>query len=192
MKLKIQAFSTIFSIGLLAASAPAMAAANKTHAPADTDRIEVIAHYPLSGPPITRVSADSHWENRYLYLERATGPATILDVTNPRDPKAAGQIDLPAQSANENINTVVGTAALLTSAPQAQPTQPETVTVLTFGDPEHPKVAHQFSGVTAMYKDESRGLIYLANPDGLWVLHLQPARDVAAEKAYLDHVLYNP
>jgi len=68
----------------------------------------------------------------------------------------------------------------------------QTVTVLSFADPEHPTVARQFSGVTFMLKDASRGLIYLVNSDGLWVLRVEPATDIQLQKEYEHYVLYNP
>jgi hypothetical protein len=43
-----------------------------------------------------------------------------------------------------------------------------------------------------MLKDTSRGLIYLVNSDGLWVLRLEPAADIQLQKAYEHYVLYNP
>jgi len=79
------------------------------------------------------------------------------------------QLDVPKQEAGGSLNTIVGIAALIASpaAPTRQPMK-QTVTVLSFADPEHPAVARQFSGVTSMLKDTSRGLIYLVNSDGLW------------------------
>jgi len=99
-----------------------------------------------------------------LYLDRgASAPVAILDVTNPSAPAAAGQLDLPAQEANGRLSTVVGNAALIAQSPAA---------------------------VAQPLQDASRGLVYLANSDGLWVLQLEPARDIAAQKAYEDYVLY--
>jgi hypothetical protein len=66
------------------------------------------------------------------------------------------------------------------------------VTILSFADPEHPAVARQFLGVTSMLKDTSRGLIYLVNSDGLWVLRVEPAADIELQKEYEHYVLYNP
>ena len=43
-------------------------------------------------------------------------------------------------------------------------------------------MARQFSGVTSMLKDTSRGLVYLANAEGLWVLRLDPAADAELQK----------
>lgn len=93
------------------------------------------------------------------------------------------------QEANGNVTTVVGNAVLVASS--TSPPAPETVTILNFADSEHAKVARQFSGVTSMLKDTSRGLIYLANPEGLWVLRSAPAADTELEKEYGKYILYS-
>jgi len=157
--------------------------------PSSTDHIDVIAHVPLSGGPIVQLTSGIHWRQDYLYLGRGPGSSTsILDVTDPTSPKAIGTLDLPKQEANGHVSSVVGNAVLVTS-PASAPA-PQTVTILSYADPEHPKVARQFSGVTSMLKDSSRGLIYLANSEGLWVLRLDPAPDAELEKEYENYVLY--
>jgi hypothetical protein len=185
-------YSLILSASL-ALGAPALNAAGPKDSAPSQDRIEVIAHVPLAGSAVTQLTAGTHWEKDYLYLDRgAGGPLTVLDVTNAAAPAAAGQLDVPAQEANGRVSAVVGNAALIVSTPApAQPTA-QTVSVMSFTDPEHPTVARQFSGVTAMLTDHSRGLIYLVNSEGLWVLRTEPATDTELQKAYLHHVLYNP
>jgi hypothetical protein len=172
----------------LLAMAPLVAGKEGPTAPS-TDHIDVIAHIPLSGGPVVQLSSGTYWRRNYLYLGRGTGKAvTILDVTDPTAPKAAETLDLPKWQANENVSAVVGNAVLVTSSP-SEPA-PQTVTILSFADPEHPKVARQFSGVTSMLKDTSRGLVYLANSEGLWVLRLDPATDVDLDKEYQNYLLY--
>jgi hypothetical protein len=111
----------------------------------------------------------------------------------PRLLRPVGELDAPKQEAGGKLTAVVGTAALLTSAPSAptEQTTTQTVTVLSFADTEHPSVARQFPGVTSMLKDDSRGLIYLAGSDGLWVLRMEPARDTQLEKEYAHYVIYD-
>ena len=41
---------------------------------------------------------------------------------------------------------------------------------MDFSDPQHPKVAREFTGVTAMSRDDRRGLIFLTNDQGLSIL----------------------
>lgn len=87
----------------------------------------------------------------------------------------------------------MGTAALMTSAEPAstQQTAAETVTILSFAEPEHPTVVRRFPRVTAMLKDTARELIYLADSNSLWVLRVEPAADPQLEKEYAQYVLYD-
>jgi hypothetical protein len=184
----------IVSVSLLI-GAPRLTAAGKGGStPPEPDRIDVIAHFPLSAGIVTQLTTGTHWRKYYLYVDHGpAGPVTVLDVTNPAAPVPAGQLDVPKQEAGGKLSTIVGSAALITSP--SEPTErsiDQTVTILSFADPEHPAVARQFLGVTSMLKDTSRGLIYLANSDGLWVLRVKPAADIELQKEYEHYVLYNP
>jgi hypothetical protein len=187
----------VFGVTLLV-GAPLLAGDKAGSALPVPDRIQVIAHVQLAHGAVTELTTGSHWGKDYLYVDHGpAAPVTILNVTNPAAPARAGELDLPKQDAGGDLSTVAGTAALIASSPSA-PTQPmlkRTVTVLSFADPEHPTVARHFSGVTAMQKDTERGLIYLANSDGLWVLRIITAPDIErerkADQRYLHHVLYD-
>jgi hypothetical protein len=41
---------------------------------------------------------------------------------------------------------------------------------LDLTDPAHPKVLQTFTSVTSMLPDGGRGLVYLTNNEGLWIL----------------------
>ncbi|HTB14789.1 MAG TPA: hypothetical protein VK752_24620 [Bryobacteraceae bacterium] len=170
------------AFGLLGAS---LFAAN------EPDRIDVIAHIPLSGSPVVNLTTGTHWRRNYLYLGRGRGePIRVLDVTRPTAPTDAGKLDLQSQGANSDLRAAVGTAVVVASGETEK--APRTVTILSLANAEHPKIVREFSGVTSMLKDDARGLIYLTNPDGLWVLRLDPATDVELEKEFEHYVRYNP
>jgi hypothetical protein len=46
----------------------------------------------------------------------------------------------------------------------------ETVKILDLSDPAHPKLLQTFTSVTSMLPDGGRGLVYLTNNEGLWIL----------------------
>jgi len=164
------------------------AVARKLPSTPESDRIDVVAHLPLSGAPVVHLTSDNHWRRDYLYLDQGpSSPVTILDVTDPAMPRPAGQLDIPTQEANGNLSAVVGTAALVAS-PASAPA-PRTVTIMSFADPEHPKIEQQFAGVTAMLKEGM--FVYLANAQGLWVLRMTPATDAELQEQYQHYVLYN-
>ena len=174
---------------VLLTGAPLVAAADK-HVPASApDRIEVIGHLPLSDGPVVHLTLGDHWRRNYLYVDHgSTKPVAILDVTDAAAPKSAGQLDIPRPEAGGNLSAVVGTAALIASPPSAPAAQ--TMTIMSFADSEHPKIERQFDGVTAIVKDLPRGLVYLADANGLWVLHMQEAADVELQEQYRNYVLY--
>ena len=59
---------------------------------------------------------------------------------------------------------------------------------MDFSDPKNPKVAREFTGVTAMSRDDRRGLIFIANAEGIWILQQHLAEDPEVEKAYAHYV----
>jgi hypothetical protein len=182
----VRTYSVRLAVSL---SGVSLLARNKGELPSDSDRIAGIAHVPLSGDPVIQLTLGVHWRRNYLYLDHRRGPVTVLDVTDPKVPTKTGTVDISNQEGNGNLSAVVGTAVVVVSS--ASTPAPQTVTILSLADTEHPKVAQQFSGVTSMLQDGSRGLIYLTNPEGLWVLRMEPATDVALEKEYDNYIRYN-
>ena len=181
--------SKILGIVLLS-SILGLASEEKTPAP---DRISVIAHVQLKAAA-TQLAAASHWRKSFLYvIGGPAGPVTVFDVSNPGAPVAVSQLEVPKEAVGGEVNSVFGTAAVVTTSPNEPPGPPKrrTVTVLSFADPERPVVIRQFSGVTAVLKDPQRGLIYLTNGDGLWVLQGQPGPDKELEQEYDHYVLYS-
>ena len=55
---------------------------------------------------------------------------------------------------------------------------------MDFSDPLQPKITREFTGVTATGQDRTRGLIFIANGDGIWILHQRVGVDPAVEKEY--------
>jgi len=42
-----------------------------------------------------------------------------------------------------------------------------------------------------MSRNEQHGLIFLANPEGIWILHQRFSEDPEVEKDYARHLLYD-
>jgi hypothetical protein len=186
-------FFALLGAGLIAA-VPQLSAARKNASGPAPDQIEVIAHLPLAGLPVTRLTTGTHWERSYLYLDRgAGGSVTVLDVTNPAAPAAAGALRMPALDAAGQLNEVVGNVALVSlPAAGSRAAMPRTVSIVSYADPEHPRVERQFLGVTAMAQDAARRVTYLTNGDGLWILRAKPAPDLESLREYAHYLMYNP
>jgi hypothetical protein len=83
-------------------------------------------------------------------------------------------------------------AALAVEQPgPSAPGRTEIVQIMSFADPAHPTVARQFPDVTAIGSDRQRGLIFLADNAGVWILFEHFAEDPAIEREYDNYILYN-
>ncbi len=174
---------------------PCASARNKKPKAADPkDEIEVVGHIPLTGGPVKRFLATQHYSTYYLYAEHANGGnLTLIDVTKTDQPAVLADVASAPNGASSNLTVVAGTAALVSSQPAASSSAvqaPQTIRIMDFSDPQNPKVAREFTGVTAMSKDGGRGLIFVANADGIWILQQHLAQDPEVQKAYEDYVIY--
>jgi hypothetical protein len=157
------------------------------------DQITVIAHIPSTGGPVTRFIPTQHYSRSYVYAEHESGKTlTLIDVTDPGQPKVLTDVAYPDGSASSSLLTATGTAALVTDTPVAdsKPALPQIIRIMNLADPLHPSVAHEFKGVTATSRDAQPGLILLANADGIWILQQHFALDPAVEKSYAYKVVY--
>jgi hypothetical protein len=115
-----------------------------------------------------------HYSRNYLYAEHEGGKdITQIDITNTAHPLVLSDVSSPLAGGSSNLFAVAGTAALTTEIPGSSPAAPapQTVRIMDFSEPQHPTVAREFTGVTAIDRDGQRGLIFLANRDGIWILH---------------------
>lgn len=180
-------------LATLAILAPAIHAKNKkVSPPIPKDEIEVVGHIPLADGPVTRFLTTQHFSSYYLYAEHGTGrKVTLIDVSKTGQASILGDVSYASASGSDRLTAVAGTAALVTSAPAiAEPAQvPQSIKIMDFSDPRNPKIAREFTGVTAMSRDD-RGLIFLANSEGIWILRQHLAEDPEADRAYAKYVLY--
>lgn len=175
---------------LVAATLLPVSAKDKKAKPGPKDAIQVVGHIPLTTGPVKRFFTTQHYSNAYLYAEHESGGnLTLIDVSKPSQPKRLAEVAY-GDPAGQGLSLVAGTAALVTS--EASPAQPaaQSVKIMDFSDPTHPQVAREFTGVTAMARDDRRGLIFLANADGIWILQQHLAEDPEVEKAYAYQVVY--
>jgi hypothetical protein len=186
---------SLFAVGWLV-SITAIHAATPRHAKTKpnppADEIQVVGHIVVSGP-ITQLLPTQHFSSYYLYAQHGRGKAvTLIDVTKPAEPSVVADLPCPQDGLSSNLIAVAGTAAL--AAEHLGPSAPgptEIVRIMSFADPAHPTVARQFPDVTAIGSDSQRGLIFLADNAGVWILLEHFAEDPAIERAYANYILYN-
>jgi hypothetical protein len=164
-------------------------------APKDpSDSIEVVGHISLPDGPVTRFVATQHYSSYYLYAEHGNGKnVTLIDVTHIARPVVLAEVPYPVNGGSATLFEVAGTAALVSEgASAASPApQPQTIRIMDFSDPLHSQVVREFTGVTSMSRDERRGLTFVANGEGIWILRQTYAEDPEVEKEYARRVLYD-
>jgi hypothetical protein len=182
---------SIFSVSLLisVATVGAKDKHRKTQPDAPQDQISVVAHLPLTGGAVTRFLTTEHYRRDYLYAEHESGKTvTLIDVTKLNSPAVLADMTYPT-GGSDNLVAVTGNAALVAASNNnVSSMTPQTFRIMNFTDPLHPAVKQEFAGVTAMARDEKRGLIFLANADGVWILQEQLAMDPAYEKEW-EHMM---
>jgi hypothetical protein len=164
----------------------------KTSPPDPTDQIEVVGHIPLTNGPVRRFLATQHYSSYYLYAEHEGGAqVTLIDVTKTDRPAVLADVAYMPSNAAGSVAVVAGTAALVSSDASASTAlPPQTLRIMDFSDPKNPKLAREFADVTAMSRDDGRGLIFLANPEGIWILAQHLAEDPEVKRAYEYYVIY--
>ncbi len=141
------------------------------------DEIDVVAHIPLSEGAVTRFLETRRYHRDYLYAEHESGKLSLIDVTTVNKPTVLRDVAVP-EGNSENLVAVAGNAVLVSISNNTQTaagTGEQTFRIMSFADSEHPAVKQQFDHVTAIARDESKGLVFLANDSGLWILQLRYA-----------------
>jgi hypothetical protein len=149
--------------------------------------IYLIGHIPLPETTVSRITAASDPSRQLLQLtDTVHGTLTVVDVAQPARPKLLGQSKLPPELAHANVQVRVGDAALLAVSENDSPAHadPQSLTLVSFADPSNPKTLQTFDGVTTVWSDRERELIYLSNADGLWILEVYSAADKRAEEQF--------
>lgn len=167
----------LFAAGTMFLARPPILANTKnkpTEVPA-----KVIAHLTLQDAPGSELLLQTKGEKHYLYVQKASKQGfTVIDVTKANSPSvvnvtvpsnggAAGKLEMVSPDVGLAEVPEKSAKGVLRSADN--PT--ETVKILDLSDPAHPKVLQTFTGVTSILPDGARGLIYLTNNEGLWILN---------------------
>jgi hypothetical protein len=142
----------------------------------------VIAHVPLEGAVASQMYLQARDDKRYLYIDQGTNQGyTVVDISKPALPNIVKHV-------TSGKVQVMGSDIALAEAPEQSKTvvrshtPTESVTVLDTSDPANPKTIQTFQGVTSVVQDSVRGLIFLTNNEGLWILQQTVARMRPARK----------
>ncbi len=133
----------------------------------------VVAHVQLSGGPVTRMLLVKKEGKEYL-LVGLDSPASVavFDVSNPDRPRTIDTTSGATGAPSAEVKVVADTLTLFGSSDAGTASSANS------------KDMRSFSGVTASMKDKARGLIYVTNADGLWIVK---TRQRVEEDAIVDN-----
>jgi len=188
---KIFKLASVVTIGILAASATGAAARTASSvSPKKVENASVhvdeLAHLPLDGMHVDQMFVERLDNNKvYLFLQRPTREAfAVVDVTNPDKPVLLSRDALQEPAGSQVQPPAAGSVLAVAFIPERSPADPslateplptETVQFLDMSDPKNVKNVRTIKGVTSVYADDARNLVYLVNGEGLWIVrHYMP------------------
>ncbi len=141
---------------------------------------KLIAHLSMPGGAARQMFLRRQGKTQYLYVQRSSHPGyTVIDVTKPAHPRVVNRAPL------ETL-TVVGSGLVVTEAPPKPATAlgttqeargsdavSESIQLVEVSDPAEAGTVQTFSGVASVLADDARGLIYVANRMGIWIVSSQ-------------------
>jgi hypothetical protein len=169
---------SLLILSVLLASAGENPAQKPTDVPAT-----VIAHLPLPLATGSQMLLQKENSKQYLYVQQAAKQGfMIVDVTKPEKPTLLKRTAESNQATQGNLQIVSPDVAIAV-APEKTPATltssnhpTQTVRILDMSDSRNPKTLETFNSVTSLLPDSHRGLIFLTNNEGLWVLrYIRPA-----------------
>jgi hypothetical protein len=179
--IKSVARAAVVFLAIGISAAPSIFAAPKPKK-AVVSNLGVIAHLQLDGGTATRMLLVQKDGKQYLYVGlSASSGVCIFDVTKPGDPRKVEKFAGAGGAQAADFQLVGDTMAVTSHTGEATATSsiaaPRSVTILNMTDPANPQQIQTFADVTSVVTDDARGLIYLSNGEGLWVVQArQPAK----------------
>jgi hypothetical protein len=181
---------TVVFLAVGIASAPLIFAKSRPKKSVD-QKVGVIAHVQLDGGSATHMVLMEKNGKEYLYLGLASSSSVcVFDVTTPAAPRKLERFAEGGGAQAADFQLIGDTLAVSSrsgettiSSPDAAP---RSVTILNMTDPTNPQPIQTFAGVTSVVGDNARGLIYLSNDEGLWVVQAKQPQKTEADDKYLN------
>jgi hypothetical protein len=130
----------------------------------------VVAHVELSGGPTTRMLLVKKNGKEYLLLGLdSSSHVAVLDISEPSQPRTVETVAGAAGASATELKVIADTLMLFGTS--------DAESAASAG----PKEIRNLSGVKAFVRDKARGLIYVTNGDGLWILKTKERADDEAQ-----------
>src|SRR5580693_5048949 len=166
--------SNILAILTIALVVTVSSASAKGHKPnGSVAASQVVAHISFSGLSAVDMAMQKTVNDKYyLYVQHSKDQGiSIVDVSNPAQPKAVGVIPWPDPAVSGRMNLTGDLAIIAENAvlPMHSSASDDDLVLWDLSNPAAPQVVQKFSAVVKWLQDE-RNFIYVLNGDGLWVV----------------------
>lgn len=165
--LRVCAVAALGLAGPFFVSSHTWAAVQNNSKSAAGDKIEVLAHLPLPGSAVRQIFITQENGRQYLLLQQNVH-FTVVDITDPKNPKIVDRVGSEGKLASVGAGLAIAVQPDQPGQTAAVPTQ--TVKLVDLSDPKNPRVVKTLTGVTSVYSEDGRQLIYATNSDGLWII----------------------
>jgi hypothetical protein len=142
------------------------AAAQDNSKSAAGDKVEVLTHLSLPGSAVRQIFMTQENGRQYLLLQQNIH-FTVVDVTDPKNPKIVDRVGSEGKLASVGAGLAI---AVQSDQSGQTPVPTQTVKLVDLSDPKNPRVVKTLTGVTSVYSEDGRQLIYATNSDGLWII----------------------
>jgi hypothetical protein len=182
---------TLATLMVLALAIATQLEAKDPHKTAPSKGAEIVGHIALNAAMTQQMFTRRDNKGRlYLYSLSATGQAvSVIDITDAAHPALISQVAYSGATGAGNVQTL-GVNTELVEVPD-QPAAPvnappaKNISLVDVSNPAAPHVTLRFAGVTAVARDDSRSLLFIANNEGIWVVrHYEPVD--AGVRAWLE------
>jgi len=134
---------------------------------------QVVAHISFSGLSDVDMTMQKKVNDKYyLYVQHSKDQGiSIVDVSNPAQPKAVGIIPWPDPTVSSRMN-LTGDLAIIAEnpvLPMHSSRSDDDLVLWDLSNPAAPQIVQKFSGGVKWLQDE-RNFIYVLNGEGLWVI----------------------
>jgi hypothetical protein len=163
--LQIFAAATFMLMAPLLITNHTRAAAQDNDKSSPRDKVAVIAQLPLPGSPVRQILMQEENGKEYLYLQQNVH-FTVVDVTDPKNPRIVDRLE----SHGKLTDVGAGLAISVQSDQSGDAVPTQTVRLVDLKDPKNPRTVKTLTGVTSVYSDNGRKLIFAANNQGLWII----------------------
>ena len=137
-----------------------------------SEKVKEIAHIAIPGSAVRQIFLQEENGKKYLYLQQKVH-FTVVDVSDPAKPQIVDRV----ASGGKLTEVGAGLAIAIQSDKAPGPVATQTVRLMDMSDPKNPHTAKTYTGVTSVFSEDGRHLIYLTNSDGLRVVeHYQKFR----------------